>query len=205
MPVNIGQSEDNSFGQPIGLLTDCHRRIEKFLGALLAVAATRRGTELDDRDRDAMEKSLRYFRNAAPWHTADEEHSLFPRLRETDDPNVQRLLNKVDALEADHRAAEKGHQQVDALVQRWLDKHTLPEDAVNQLIDVLTQLQASYQRHIAIEDNEVFPLASQALSPVQLQAMGREMADRRGVDPNLPPRRCKHGRGARLAEQRNAT
>ena len=153
MPVNIGQSADHSFGQPIGLLTDCHRRIERFLQALLTVTQTRRGGQLSDQDREALEKSLRYFRNAAPWHTADEEHSLFPRLREHDNPAVQRLLDKVSELEADHRAAETGHAEVDSLVRRWLDQDTLPGQSVDRLLELLTELQASYQRHIAVEDN----------------------------------------------------
>lgn len=196
MVVKIGQAAESGFDQPIGLLTDCHRRIEKFLGALLAVTESRQGGPLDERDREAMEKSLRYFRSAAPWHTADEEVSLFPRLRDRDDPAARALLEKVAALEADHRTAERQHEEVDVLVRRWLDESALEAEALARLTALLESLRASYQEHIALEDNEVFPLARQVLSPAQLQAMGREMAERRGVDPNLPPRRCKHGRGS---------
>jgi hypothetical protein len=39
MPVVIGGRPDSSFSDPLGLLTDCHRRIERFLGALRRVAA----------------------------------------------------------------------------------------------------------------------------------------------------------------------
>ena len=44
----------------------------------VAMAADR---PLADDARNSLETALRYFREAAPKHTADEEESLFPRLR----------------------------------------------------------------------------------------------------------------------------
>ena len=38
MPVQIG-AQSHSFSDPTGLLSDCHRRIEMFLGALERVAS----------------------------------------------------------------------------------------------------------------------------------------------------------------------
>jgi hypothetical protein len=63
-------------------LSDCHRRIEKFLEQIIRVCTTARGGELNAGQREALEVALRYFRQAAPLHTADEETSLFPRVRE---------------------------------------------------------------------------------------------------------------------------
>ena len=37
---------------------------------------------MTEETRVALESALRYFREAAPKHTADEEESLFPRLRQ---------------------------------------------------------------------------------------------------------------------------
>ena len=87
MPVQIGAKIHN-FTDPTGLLSDCHRRIEIFLGALEAVAKLidRPATEETNR---ALESALRYFGQAAPKHTADEEESLFPRLRQIHDPAIQ--------------------------------------------------------------------------------------------------------------------
>ncbi|MFW6033385.1 MAG: hypothetical protein ACOCTI_08440, partial [Phycisphaeraceae bacterium] len=73
MPIEIGQQPDSGFDQPMNLLSDCHRRIERFLGAMLSVTRNRRGGELDDRSREALEKALRYFSAAAPHHTEDED------------------------------------------------------------------------------------------------------------------------------------
>ena len=37
MPLQIGERPDHSFAEPLGLLSDCHRRIEHFLLVLLAI------------------------------------------------------------------------------------------------------------------------------------------------------------------------
>jgi Hemerythrin HHE cation binding domain len=78
MPVQIG-AKNHEYSEPLGLLSDCHRRIEMFLVSLSAIAKVA-GPPLNDEGRRALENALRYFREAAPKHTADEEQSLFPRL-----------------------------------------------------------------------------------------------------------------------------
>lgn len=79
MPVQIGATT-HSYSEPTGLLSDCHRRIEMFLGSLERVAA-RVDQPFSSEFRSAPEAALRYFHEAAPKHMADEEESLFPRLR----------------------------------------------------------------------------------------------------------------------------
>ena len=69
-------------------MSDCHRHIEMFLGALEGVASVI-DHPLTEETRAALESALRYFREAAPKHTADEEESLFPRMRQKRDPNVE--------------------------------------------------------------------------------------------------------------------
>ena len=79
MPVQIG-SKASDFSDPTGLMSDCHRRIEMFLTALRAVGDCD-GRQLAEDERRALDAALRYFCEAAPKHNADEEESLFPRLR----------------------------------------------------------------------------------------------------------------------------
>lgn len=195
MPVNIGSQPDHGFDQPLGLMRDCHRRIEKFLGILLRVANESQGKKLNDEYRSALESALRYFKNAAPWHTRDEEDSLFPRMRDLDDPRVNKALTSIDTLESDHADADAKHAEVDSIGQRWLKYGSLTLADIQRLTELLTQLRETYQRHITEEDDVIFPLAEEVLSPASLKAIGREMAERRGIDPGMPPRRCKHGRG----------
>lgn len=187
MPVTLGARPEHGFDQPLGLLTDCHRRIEQFLGVLLRVAGDAQGKALSPAQRQAMETALHYFESAAPRHTADEECSLFPRMRASADPRAREALARIEALEADHVQANAAHQEVDALGRKWLDTGALTEPETEHLVALLTRLQQIYQQHIAIEDNEIFPLAGQIIEASELARIGKEMADRRGVAPPDKP------------------
>ena len=63
MPIAIGDAAEHGFANPIGLLTDCHRRIERFLKTLEAVVGE--GGVLDAQCRKALQTALEYFRSAA--------------------------------------------------------------------------------------------------------------------------------------------
>src|SRR5215510_11156375 len=105
MPFQIGR-KSHSFSEPTGLLSDCHRRIELFLASLERVAAS---TErpLNSESQLALEAALRYFREAAPKHTADEEESLFPRLRQIENADVRALMGRIESLEEEHVCADR--------------------------------------------------------------------------------------------------
>lgn len=188
MPIQIGRPAEHGFEEPLGLLSDCHRRIERFLGAMLIIATRSGGAELSPSDRDVLEQCRHYFATAGPRHTADEEKSLFPRLRASDSPRAREALATLATLESDHRDAEERHARVDTLVERWAREGPLPQDAARALVEDLEALQAIYTRHIKVEDQELFPAAADALTRDDLQSVGREMAARRGVAfrKNLP-------------------
>lgn len=183
MPITIGAKKESDFTDPIGMLGDCHRRIERFLGVLRKLATGRQGAALTDAERNALQTSLQYFRNSAPKHTADEEESLFPRMRNIEDPNVQSLLDRIQALENDHKNAEAAHEEVDQLGQAWLSRGHLTPEQSERLATLVTDLSELYARHIALEDSEVFPSANRLLSPTDREAIGSEMATRRGLRP----------------------
>ena len=178
--IQIGQKLSPTFQEPLELLSDCHRRVESFLRALILVAEQARGGELIPQQREALETALRYFREAAPKHTADEEESLFPRMRELGDGATHEALAKIQALEADHQVAKVGHEAVEELGKKWLAGGRLSESETSQLLAHLRKLQSIYERHIAVEDNEIFPLAKEVLDAKTLSEVGREMAERRG-------------------------
>lgn len=178
MPVQIGQKRESDFSDPLGLLSDCHRRIERFLNVLI-VLADRFGGPLSPAERSSLEKSLVYFQESAPKHTADEEESLFPRLRSTG--KAEKELGALRILEGDHREAASDHGIVDVLGRRWLRDDALMEADAIEWQRALDRLSSLYRKHIALEDQHVFPLAANLLSPEELATVGREMADRRGV------------------------
>jgi hemerythrin-like domain-containing protein len=183
--MQIGQSHEHGFDQPLGLMSDCHRRIEMFLGVLQRVATANAGGALPADHRQAMESALRYFASAAPMHTRDEEDSLFPRMRQMDDSQMAAILARVDRLEADHGVAERHHAEVDRLCRQWLDREGLSTQEVKRLNELLTNLKAAYQEHIQLEDDVVFPIAAQMLSSQALAEIGEEMAERRGLNGTI--------------------
>lgn len=181
MPVMIGAKPESLFTDPVGLLMDCHRRIERFLSVLVQVSARTQGGPLTSAQRTALDTALRYFREAAPKHTADEEQTLFPRLRSLDLPEVKAVLAQVNRLEREHTQAETSHAEIDRLGQEWLAAGWLPPASGARFSALVAGLADLYREHIAVEEREVFPVASAALGKRQRDAMGGEMAARRGL------------------------
>jgi hemerythrin-like domain-containing protein len=181
MTIQIGGQRDAGFDEPLRLLSDCHRRIERFLDILLRVTRASNGGKLDEESRRALVTALRYFREAAPKHAADEEDSLFPRMRSKPAGQDASLMAVVARLESDHEVVREGHDQVEQLGNRWLEQNALPEAEVRKLVDHLENLQRAYAEHINIEDTHVFPAAGRMLEPAELAEIGREMASRRGL------------------------
>ena len=177
MPVQIG-ANIASFSDPMALMADCHRRIEMFLGTLVGLA-TLEGRQLTEEQSCALAAALKYFRDALPRHTADEEESLFPRLRPLPNRAIQSALVRVAQLEGDHRHAELLHAQVEHIGRAWLDAGRLSTQQVHRMRQAVETLQARYREHIQVEDGLIFPVAREALPEDAKLAIGREMAARR--------------------------
>ena len=80
MAIQIGAKPDSGFDDPIGMLKDCHRRIEHFLNILCTVAERVGDRSLTEEEHSAVKAALQYFHTGGERHTLDEEESLFPRL-----------------------------------------------------------------------------------------------------------------------------
>jgi len=145
----------------------------------LSMAADFDGRRLSDDESRALDAALRYFREAAPKHNADEEESLFPRLRALQHLEVQRALADLDRLEQEHRWAAPLHMEIDRLGQQWLSNRELGTDEVRAFQTAIRKLTAMYCTHIHFEESALFPLAARLLSPAQTTDIAREMAKRR--------------------------
>lgn len=179
--IQIGGRPEAGFDNPIQMLSDCHRRIERFLEGFLRVARTA-GERLTDTERAALEAALAYFAESGPRHTADEDESLFPRLRaHADRARVRTVWTLVEALEREHGVAHAYHDEAEARGRRWLRDGELPAAERALLCELLSTLREIYRRHIHLEDEVVFPVAAEVLTAEEASAVGREMADRRGV------------------------
>lgn len=181
MPIQLNSRPLADFNRPVDMMEDCHRRIEHFLLVTQRVLETVRVDQpLDSEPAAALRVALDYFLSAAPKHTADEEVSLFPRMRASTDSRIQAALQQLAELEHDHDVADALHATVESLGRVWLDAAAVTAEDVARVTSAVDELVSIYRRHIAIEDEQVFPLARQVLDAKSLVVVGREMRDRRG-------------------------
>jgi hemerythrin-like domain-containing protein len=175
MSVQIGARPDSGFDDPLGMLRDCHRRIERFLKVLTRVVGRALGRALDAEEAAVVDAAIHYFRVGGARHTADEEESLFPRLRYC----AQAPADTVGNLQQQHQRADTLHAEIDRLFTAWLNLHALSPDQQQQLHAATTELEQLYAGHIELEEKVVFPAAAQLLSRQDLIKIGTEFRDRR--------------------------
>jgi hemerythrin-like domain-containing protein len=176
--IQIGAKPDSGFDDPIGMLMDCHRRIEHFLNILCLVAGRARGRSLTDEEREAVEASLDYFRVGGQRHNADEEESLFPRLRAA---GAKTPAEEIGGLESDHQRANELHGAVETLYRDWIAAGRLNADDEDRLATATDQLKHLYEEHIRLEERVVFPRAAQTLDAQAIAAIGEEFRARREI------------------------
>jgi hemerythrin-like domain-containing protein len=176
MAVQIGAGPDCGFDDPIGMLKDCHRRIERFLNILWIVADRARGRALTGEEKSAVQAAMSYFQLGGKRHTADEEESLFPRLRAA---LASDGCEEVSGLEDDHRRANKLHLTVDSLYSAWIEAGRLSSENEERLQSATIELKKLYEAHIKIEEGTVFPRAAQMLDSQTIVAIGEELRARR--------------------------
>ena len=175
MAIQIGAKPDSGFDDPIGMLEDCRRRIESFLGILCVVVDRAQGRRLTNEERDAVKAALQYFRTGGQRHTADEEESLFPRLRKSD----AKVFEEIDRLEDDHHEANDLHSSVERLYSAWIESGGSGWEATRQLHSETARLKQLYSDHIQVEETIVFARAVQVLDSHAIAAIGTEFRFRR--------------------------
>lgn len=157
------------FDEPFSMLQACHERVERSLSLLERLATHVAQHGADAQAQDAARDVLRYFDIAAPHHHEDEERHVLPALR------AQGQGALADRIAADHAAMSAAWQAL----RPWLlavqqgDAGSTPPD--------LPRFAVRYREHIALEEGSVFAPAQAALDATEQRAMGREMAERRGV------------------------
>jgi hemerythrin-like domain-containing protein len=176
MAIQIGAKPDAGFDDPLGMLKDCHRRIENFLRVLCTVAERAGTGALRSEEADAVLAALHYFHVGGVRHNADEEESLFPRLRRE---LALASIDEISALESEHRTAGDLHDEVERLYRVWMANDGLREGEAERLRATTRRLQTIYEGHIEVEETVVFPRAAEVLDRETLKAMGAEFRARR--------------------------
>ena len=162
------------FDEPFEMLLACHQRVERMLVLLERLARHLAAQGADADAQQAAADVMRYFDLAGPAHHLDEERHLFPALLATGDATLQGL---VQGLQQDHLAMTVVWQAVRAdlaAVQAGKLPHALAAGRWAGFAD-------HYRRHVALEESLAYPAAQPLLDDAGRQAMGREMATRRGA------------------------
>ena len=166
------------YDDPLGMLLGCHRRIEKKIGTLKALGTHLSKKGIDAEASTAAQAVLRYFEVAAAHHHADEEHNLFPMLaRRITDPTERERFKALDVqLRAEHREIERVWSRLRRPLEGIAEglQRQLPETDVHAFATL-------YARHIRAEESVFRSLTERWLSPTDLLALGRAMAERRGA------------------------
>jgi iron-sulfur cluster repair protein YtfE (RIC family) len=154
------------------ILSHCHNHIEEKLNVLDGVGQELQGgSELGDSQMARLGAVLAFLDTAIPIHSADEEESLFPRLRQH--PAFANTVghSPMDCMESEHveHAAFKARLKL-AMMQQ-------DAPAVAQAARAIA---SEYRTHIRKEEDILYPMAKDLLADGHvIEAMTEEMRGRR--------------------------
>lgn len=166
------------FDEPVEMWLACHERVRRFALLISRLAEHLRKAGHDDDAQVTAASIRRYFNEAAPRHHEDEEVDMFPRLRERLAGEAQSTVSDViDQVEADHLEMAGLWKRLDATLAEI--QHGKPAEFDPSLIDSFA---TRYHHHIDAEERVLLPAMKRVFSKRDWQAIGRAMAERRGLD-----------------------
>jgi len=167
----LGSEPAPSFDAPLEMLQACHGRIQAQCATLKKLMLHLATQGADAQAQQAATNILRYFETAGGYHHQDEEKDLFPLLLAANSTEANHLVTRLLAE----------HQSIGAA---WQILRPLLRDIMTGSLNVFDKAAAEgfidlYDRHIALENEQLLPLAKQLLTAEQQLQLGRNMAARR--------------------------
>lgn len=166
-----GGSRGETRHDVVTMLVTCHDKIRRFLKSAQRLASDEAAPDHDV--AQAAHALVRYFTEALPRHSQDEDLSLRPRLGATD----------LDAALAD---LEREHREIDGFLARliptWSALAAVPAERpglVAGLRGDTEALSVLLARHLAWEEDHLFPRLEELLGRDALDAVAVEMRARR--------------------------
>lgn len=180
MPTTPHQpAGDPGFDDPRDMLLACHEKVAHFSRLTLRLQSHLASKGADNEAIEAANRTLRYFRIAAPLHHDDEQRDLFPALLGLEEEALDPA--SIAALHADIAQLECEHLQLDQMwseIDPWLDSVARGQ-ALAPPID-LSAFVDLYHAHMQREQERVFPFTSR-LSTTRRKQVCLHMAQRRGL------------------------
>jgi hemerythrin-like domain-containing protein len=166
MPAGFGVAplRASLLGDPVAFLSAEHGRQLALLSHLERLARAPRARSA----RVMAAALLRWLTEELPVHIADEERSLYPRLRRFDAPAVARLAAEH---RRDARLAAGTARELRAIVAGT------PPDALRDAADFARR----HRQHLEFEEATIMPLSRRMLTGEERADLAAEMAGRRGL------------------------
>jgi iron-sulfur cluster repair protein YtfE (RIC family) len=172
----------NGFANPsasataLEMLLGCHARTRHFmqLSQTLVHAECAPYQEI----AQASASVLRHFGTVLPLHEADENESLFPRLRAAQ-PTGGLVREAAETMVEQHKAIQELVTELLPLcasLERQPGRLPFLSHRLDHVAQALNQIFAA---HLCLEETVVFPAITEWLSPAQIKEMSREMHGRR--------------------------
>jgi iron-sulfur cluster repair protein YtfE (RIC family) len=158
------------------MLLGCHARIRHFvqLSRTLAGAEGVAPKEV----ADAADAVFRYFNDALPLHEADENETLYPRLRHaTEEGSLVR--DAADVMIEQHKAIDELAAELLSICASLQHHPECLPSLVPRLEHVTLALEQVFAAHLHLEETVIFPALGNVLTAAQLDEMIREMNQRR--------------------------
>lgn len=174
----LGGAFVSGFDNPLEMLLACHGKMQTQCVTLHKLLQHLPSHGCDTQARQAAQAILRYFDTAGQNHHDDEEQDLFPPLLATPNTEVHELIAR---LLDEHKVLDAAWQQLRPLLLAIAEGRTAELDikSVEHFIKV-------HDRHISLENAQLLPQAAKLLDHIQLEALSRSMAARRGVVFPIP-------------------
>ena len=136
--------------------------------------------ESDDFDCNVYKGVRSFLEHDLPMHILDEEEGLFPLLRKRCEPDDQ-IEKILDMLSGEHVGDMRESDAVCDLLDRAISERFGLAN-YKETSKIVLPFCKSQQRHIAVENAVVLPIARLRLTKRDLRALGRKLAVRRDLD-----------------------
>ena len=168
---------------PLQHILACHEQIERRLVTLQNAAMMvgfSEGAMLQDAAA-ALAYEVEVLEAIDKLHTADEEESLFPRLRANLKDDTAVLEPLTLSLELQHENEQAAFKRLKAVVKSIAAAGAQSTDDASSCEDLVRELAGICRPHMALENDNLLPLARKALQPQDLTAICTEMRQRWGL------------------------
>jgi hemerythrin-like domain-containing protein len=175
--ISDGVSHDvHTPESPVEMLLGCHSRIRHFI-QLSRTLADAEGMPLLEIG-DAALAVYRYFSLALPLHEADEDETLFPRLRDAL-PEGGLLYEAAVTMVEQHKAIDELADELLILCSALGQQPERLPSLASRLGHVSWALGEIFTVHLQLEETVIFPAIQELMTQEQLEEISREMHHRR--------------------------